>query len=105
MRKALILFIAVAIPAAWTFSGCATKEAAPPPAATIDPQKLRMFEPLPGIAETSANPVTEEKVALGRMLFYETRLSRSQKLSCNTCHLLEKYGVDGEATSDGHKGR
>jgi cytochrome c peroxidase len=39
------------------------------------------------------------------MLYYETRLSTDQKISCNSCHELEKYGVDGQATSDGHKGQ
>lgn len=39
------------------------------------------------------------------MLYYETRLSKSQKLSCNSCHMLNKYGVDGESTSDGHNGQ
>ena len=36
------------------------------------------------------------------MLFFETRLSQSGKLSCNSCHLLDKYGVDGEVLSTGH---
>jgi cytochrome c peroxidase len=48
---------------------------------------------------------SEEKIALGRMLFYETRLSKSQKISCNSCHTLSQYGVDHEPTSEGHKGQ
>jgi cytochrome c peroxidase len=39
------------------------------------------------------------------MLYYEPRLSKSQRISCNSCHDLAKYGVDGERTSDGHKGQ
>ena len=44
--------------------------------------------------ESGSNPVTEEKVALGRMLYYEKRLSKAQDIACNSCHLLDKYGVD-----------
>ena len=39
------------------------------------------------------------------MLYFEPRLSKNQKISCNTCHDLAKYGVDGLPTSEGHKGQ
>ncbi len=61
-----------------------------------------MFAPLPAVMASAKNPVTEEKVKLGRMLYYDPRLSKSQEISCNTCHLLDRFGVDGEPTSDGH---
>lgn len=47
--------------------------------------------------------VTEARVALGRMPFCETRLSKNQDSSCSTCHDLARYGVDGEPTSSGPK--
>lgn len=58
------------------------------------------------------NPITEEKVALGRQLFFDPRLSRDGTVSCHTCHrLLEgpapADGADGLATSVGvfgHRG-
>jgi cytochrome c peroxidase len=84
-------------------SGCSKKPESSP-AATIDPAKLRMFQALPESVPSSANPLTEEKVALGRKLYYEPRLSKSQQISCNTCHLLDQFGVDLQTTSDGHKG-
>jgi cytochrome c peroxidase len=74
-------------------------------AVTIDPIKLEMFQPLPDSMPSDTNPITDEKVALGRMLYYEPRLSKSQEISCNSCHLLDKYGVDGQPTSEGHKGK
>ena len=37
-------------------------------------------------AEPEDNPTTKEKVALGRSLFYETRLSLGEQLSCASCH-------------------
>ncbi len=39
------------------------------------------------------------------MLYYEPRLSRSQTLSCNSCHDLAKYGVDAGPTSTGFRGQ
>jgi len=72
---------------------------------TIDPAKLQAFAPLPDAMSPRNGGLTEEEVALGRMLYYEPRLSRSQGISCNSCHLLDKYGVDNQPTSDGHKGQ
>jgi cytochrome c peroxidase len=56
-------------------------------------------------AQVQAGSPAEHRVLLGRMLFYEPRLSESQTISCNSCHDLAKYGVDGEPTSAGHKGQ
>ena len=69
----------------------------------VDPAELKSFKPLPRIIASDSNPVTEAKVNLGRMLYYEPRLSRNQRISCNTCHDLRKYGVDGLRVSDGFK--
>lgn len=74
-------------------------------AVDIPAARLRMFKPLPAAMDSASNPATPAKIELGRMLYYETRLSKSQKFSCNSCHLLDKYGVDNEATSEGHKGQ
>lgn len=71
----------------------------------IDPAVLKMFAPLPADYATSKNPSTAAKVSLGRMLYYDKVISRSQTTSCNTCHLLNRYGVDGEPTSTGFKGQ
>jgi len=48
------------------------------------------------------NDITEEKVALGRMLFFEPRLSSSHLISCNTCHNVGMGGHDYLQTSIGH---
>ena len=64
--------------------------------------------PLPAQADTPKNPITPEKVALGRTLYFDPRLSKNQDLSCNSCHELDKYGIDGReknAVSAGHKGQ
>ncbi|NUQ75241.1 MAG: cytochrome-c peroxidase [Polyangiaceae bacterium] len=93
--------------AAATGTGAAAKPtgsaAAPAGPVQLDPSDLGFFKPLPERFESEMNPITEDKVALGRMLYYENRFSINQDLSCNSCHDLEKYGVDNEATSFGHK--
>ncbi len=63
----------------------------------IDPAMLAVFAPLPG-ASTEA-----DKVSLGKLLFFESRLSKAQDISCNTCHALDKSGADGKKLSEGHK--
>jgi cytochrome c peroxidase len=68
---------------------------------TRDP-RLAVFSPLPERMESADNELTLAKVNLGRKLFYDPRLSKNQDVSCNTCHLLDKFGVDGLPTSLGH---
>jgi cytochrome c peroxidase len=65
----------------------------------------QVFGELPDEAVSQTNPITQEKIALGRMLYYDTRLSRSQEIACNSCHRLDNFGVDGEPTSPGHGGQ
>jgi len=48
------------------------------------------------------NTISEEKVALGKQLFFEPRLSKSGIISCNTCHNLGLGGVDGVPAAVGH---
>ncbi|MEG9500269.1 MAG: tryptophan tryptophylquinone biosynthesis enzyme MauG [Methylorubrum extorquens] len=39
-----------------------------------------------GVPHPKSNPATPEKVALGKALFFDPRLSRSGSVSCATCH-------------------
>ncbi len=97
----IIRFIFAVVVAACLILGLGCSKASQ----TIDPAKLQAFAPLPDVMSPKTGNLTEEKVALGRMLYYEPRLSRSQAISCNSCHMLDKYGVDNQPTSDGHKGQ
>lgn len=63
------------------------------------------FKPLPEVAENKNNPVTSSKVKLGKLLYYDTRLSKNGNVSCNSCHNLQQYGVDNEAVSAGDAGK
>ena len=64
-----------------------------------------VFGTLPTEVSNPANPVTDAKVALGRTLYYDARLSKNHDIACNSCHLLGSFGVDGEPTSPGHQGQ
>lgn len=63
----------------------------------------RTFIPIPAVvAAVKDNPVTREKVELGKMLFFDPRVSGSETISCNSCHNLGTGGVDAGPTSVGH---
>jgi cytochrome c peroxidase len=73
--------------------------------AAFNPRLLRRFAPARELIASPANHLTEAKVNLGRMLFFDERLSWSSDISCNTCHELALYGVDGRVTSRGNLGQ
>ncbi len=60
------------------------------------PLGLDLYLPVP-----EDNPLTREKVELGRKLFFDPLLSRDQTLSCAGCHDPERAFTDGRAISEG----
>lgn len=54
--------------------------------------------------EDPDNPLSEEKVALGRLLFYDRRMSINQKMGCADCRLPALAFTDGRTTSEGTLG-
>ena len=66
---------------------------------TYDPN-LAIFVPSP-----TDNPTTPEKVALGKKLFFDKRLSLDGTVSCASCHDPHKAFTDQLATSIGIKGQ
>src|SRR5262245_11129776 len=52
--------------------------------------------PLGEMAIPADNAITPEKVELGKKLFFDMRLSKTGKMSCETCHLPEKGWTDGQ---------
>ena len=61
---------------------------------------------LPRLAIPADNPLTREKVALGRALFFDRRLSQNATLSCAMCHVPEQGFANNElATAVGIEGR
>jgi cytochrome c peroxidase len=61
------------------------------------------FKPIPAKAPAQKqNPASPARVELGRMLYFDPRLSGSQLISCNTCHNVSLGGADLQETSVGH---
>ena len=61
------------------------------------------FKPIPATAPVlKDNPSTPAKVELGKILYFEPRLSSSALISCNTCHNVGLGGADFQETSTGH---
>ncbi|UJB65501.1 di-heme enzyme [Acidovorax sp. YS12] len=63
---------------------------------------LPSFFPTPKVPAT--NPMTAEKVELGRFLFYDRRLSGNGTQACASCHLQSKSFTDGLPTAIGSTG-
>ncbi|MBM2715245.1 cytochrome-c peroxidase [Mesorhizobium caraganae] len=94
--KMLFTTMAIALPAATAF-------AAEPIAADLRETALATFKALPSTTPAVANnPITPEKIALGKALFFDPRVSASGVLSCNSCHNLATGGDDNLETSIGH---
>lgn len=63
-----------------------------------------LFATLPDVPPIPEdNPMTPEKIELGKMLYFEPRLSASGIISCHTCHNLSLGGTDRLPTSLGHE--
>ncbi len=87
--------IVVLLPVSYLLSDAGTVQ--------VNDKALQLFAPLPAVMNAPDNPATGEKVKLGRMLYYDPRLSADQKISCNSCHPLDLYGAESEKVSTGFK--
>ena len=65
-------------------------------------QARQIFGTLPKVMESEKNSVTPEKVELGKILFYETRISVDGTASCSRCHPMGLYAADGLKKSVGN---
>jgi len=73
------------------------------PADELRESALDMFKPLPStVPAVEGNPITPEKIELGKALFFDPRMSASGVFSCNSCHNLATGGDDNLETSIGH---
>lgn len=110
--KKLLLIPAVAL----LLTSCGDKSKAPStdssstdstksnePAVVVSKTHMDLLKPLPATMESESNPLTDEKIALGRMLFFDKRFSKNHDISCNSCHGLDTFGVDNQQFSSGHK--
>lgn len=65
-------------------------------------QARQIFGPLQKAMVSEKNPITPEKITLGKMLFYETRISIDGTVSCVRCHPIGFYAADGLKKSIGN---
>jgi cytochrome c peroxidase len=69
-------------------------------AAVMIPLGLDLYMPVP-----ETNPLTADKISLGRQLFFDRRLSVDQSISCATCHIPGRAFSDGRPIAAGVLGR
>ena len=81
--------------------GCADK----PTVDIVDEISQRMPGEFPNIVYPTDNAYTPERWELGKMLFYDNRLSIDSSISCASCHKSELAFSDDVATSLGVKQR
>lgn len=115
------LIFAVLAATAVALAGCpespapTTSSAAPAGSQALAPASAVVAKPLPPMPKAPAleatpvglgelkvpadNPLTAEKVMLGKQLFFDKRLSKDGSASCETCHVPEKGWTDGTALS------
>jgi cytochrome c peroxidase len=67
----------------------------------LNPRLLRRFKPLAPLQDKQPQALVD----LGRLLYFEPLMSRDRKISCNTCHPLDRYGATATAVSTGVDGR
>lgn len=66
----------------------------------------QIFQPLPARpTQVTDDPASRAREELGKMLFFDPRLSRSGTISCITCHNPGSGGADNLSTSIGHGGQ
>ncbi|HXW06139.1 MAG TPA: MbnH family di-heme enzyme, partial [Vicinamibacterales bacterium] len=85
-------------------TGCARPEAPVQPAAP-PPYQCRLPRGFPQPEVPDDNPMTAGKVALGRRLFYDTRLSGNGTFSCASCHQQARAFTDGRPFAVGSTGQ
>jgi cytochrome c peroxidase len=102
-RKSTYLLVIIG---AVVLSGC-RKDIKPMPQGTTPyvfdyPEIIDSY--LPPITESADNPTTEEGVELGRLLFFDKRLSKGETQSCGSCHFPANSFSDTSAYSIGVDG-
>ncbi len=84
--------------------GAVLAACAPSPASKTGAYSWNLPAGLPPPPVPDDNPMTSEKVALGRRLFFDTRLSVNGTTSCATCHDPARAFTDAQVTPSGATG-
>jgi cytochrome c peroxidase len=106
-RARLLTVTLLASAAAFAGAGLRPNDDRPEPPA-IPLEVLDSLRPLPGdlgvlplVVWPKDNPSSPEKIALGKKLFFDNRLSGDNSMSCATCHSPEKGFADGKPLAIG----
>ncbi|MGB0861891.1 MAG: cytochrome-c peroxidase [Saprospiraceae bacterium] len=85
------------------FSSCTLDKT--PPVMVVTPYEFDLPDgfPIPDIS--TEKTLSQERIALGKMLFHDVRLSRDNTISCASCHLQESAFADHNPVSVGIEGR
>lgn len=107
MSPKYFLVVACAAAALTACNPASKKPSAAAPSGPAEPLMIKAresFKAIPAEAPVlPGNPATAEKVALGKMLYFDPRLSASHAISCASCHNIGLGGADAEPTSLGHR--
>lgn len=88
---------------ALALASCATQPA--PPKRTATPLTVEIPRGLEPVDVPFDNEMTVEKVALGKQLYFDKRLSLNDTISCATCHDPERGWTDQAPVSSGIGGQ
>ena len=105
MHRLLLLVPAISFLALMMGQTQDSPKPAVPPAPDAAAMSAIFQPPLTALDRLPRSAEDQAKVDLGRHLYYEKRLSSNNKIACNSCHLLDKYGVDGLDFSLGVPGK
>jgi cytochrome c peroxidase len=86
----------------WLVFGCGAASGDPPPEAA---PVIAIPPTFPAFVWPQDNEPTPERVSLGRRLFYDERLSRSEEIACASCHLQKNAFADPNRLSAGVAGK
>lgn len=85
----------------FSFAACSSKQ-------VTDEDKAQVKKANEFFKPVSSTLIDKEKnkniIELGEKLYFEKKLSANGTISCNSCHMLDNFGVDNEPTSPGHDG-
>ena len=65
----------------------------------------KTYKELLKVVDNPENRLSREKIALGKKLFFDNRLSRDKTINCSSCHILQEGGDDNKPAAIGFHGR
>lgn len=107
-RLTVLMLMALAVVSAEAIRATGADDSHTQPPAGLTPQILDQMKVLPGAIgalPTAARQAEDDQIRLGRMLFFDKRLSRQHDMSCATCHDPALGFADGRPLAKGFAGK